>query len=240
MDLEALIAQITEEVCIRIQNENAKIFGSADLARHMEYTLINPRIHIEEIRRMCEAAKQKNYACVCVPQWFVAVAKDLLQDSGTKVSTPVGLPGGTSSTAAKYAEVKEAVANGADEVDIPINMQLLQNSDLDGVKKDLEEAMGPAKDKALVKAVVETGSISSSQIAIAIEVCKQCNVEYVTVSNILSGRVHDASDVKEIVCLCNDEIKVKAIGEIKDYSTANTFIAVGIDRIGTSKAETMA
>ena len=243
MELDALIAQITEEVCARIQSDNApapKGTSTEGLAKHIEYTLINPSIRIDEIRRMCETAKKMNLAGVCVPQWFVSTVKQLLAGSDIRVSTSVGLPGGKTVTAAKYAEVKEAVKNGADEIDIPVNMDLLMRGDFDGVKKDLEEAMTPASGRALVKAVLETGRISQTQIMDTIEVLKQCGIDYITVSSILCGCAHNVEEIGSVVRACKDSMKVKVLGHVKDRTTASAMIMAGADRIGTSAAESIA
>ena len=197
MDLDALIAQITDEVCSRIENEGAAQVNSSDIAGFMEYTQMDPSMKIEDVERMCSVAKQKSFASVCVSQWFVAYAKEQLSGTDVKVCTSVGLPGGNSATAAKYAEVKEAVKNGADEVEIPINMTLLEKGDLEALKNDLEEAMVPANEKAVVKAVVEIGDISADKRTAAIAECKQCHADYVTISNILCARPHDLEEVKK-------------------------------------------
>lgn len=243
MDLDALIAQITDEVCSRIENggafETDSSFGGAsavnlDVAAAMEYTAMGPQMKIEDLARVCDVAKQKNFASVCVAQWFVAFAKENLAGTNVKVATSVGLPGGNSSTAAKYAEVKEAIKNGADEVDIPINMELLEKGDLEELKNDLEEAMTPAKDKAIVKAVIELGNISADKRTAAIAECKLCNADYIAISSILCGKAHDMEEVKKVVELCKGSIKVKAVGHIKDGATAGALISLGVDRIGTS------
>jgi len=245
MDLDALIAQITDEVCLRIENDGAVDLGNIqaaatvniDVAGVMEYTAMDPQMKIEDVQNVCDAAKKKTFACVCVPQWFVAYAKEQLNGTNVKVCTSVSLPGGESSTAAKYAEVKEAVKNGADEVDIPINMSLLELGNLEELKNDLEEAMVPAKDKAVVKAVIEVGDISPDKRTAAIAECKQCHVDYITISSIVCGRAHDIEEAKKVVELCKGSIKVKAVGHIRDARAAGALISLGVDRIGTSAAE---
>lgn len=237
MDLDTLIAQITEEVCARILEDNPQPAGAepADLSAHIEYTFSSPAVTTDEVRRMCEIAKNKRLAAVCVPQWIVAFAKEQLFGSDVKVSTPVGLPGGMSATAAKYAEVKEAVKNGADEVDIPVNMALLAKGDFDAVRKDLEEAMMPAKGRICVKAVVESGA-GPQQLAAAVDIAKKSGVNYLAVSAITEQRTHDPGRVKELAGLCQGAVKLKLLGHIRDYSGASALVAAGGYRIGTSAA----
>lgn len=241
MDLETLIAQITDEICARIQGNAPQALSGpkpTDLSAHIEYTFSNPAVTTDEVRRMCEKAKNKKLASVCVPQWMVAFAKEQLFGSDVKVSTPVGLPGGMSSTAAKYAEVKEAVKNGADEVDIPLNMALLANGEYEAVKKDIEEAMMPAKGRICIKAVVELGLLPQ-QMAAAIDIAKKSGVEYLAVSAITGQQMHDPSRVRELAGLCQGTVKLKLLGHIKDYSGASALVAAGGYRIGTSSVEAL-
>ena len=241
MDLETLIAQITEEVCARIQGNTPQPTAgprATDLSAHIEYTFNNPGITTDDVRRMCETAKSRKLAAVCVPQWLVAFAKEQVFGSDVKVSTPIGLPGGESATAAKYAEVKEAVKNGVDEVDIPLNMAALKQGDYKSVRKDLEEAMMPAKGRACVKAVVESEA-TQQQLAAAIDVAKTCGVNYVTVSTITGQRPLDPGQVRELAGLCQGAVKLKLMGNIRDYANASALVSAGGYRIGTSAAEVL-
>lgn len=237
MNLDALIAQITDEVCRRYEMQSPQKYNGS-LAAKLEYTLIEPSLSIKDIEQMCETAKAKRLACVCVAQWFVDFAKQKLKDCDVKVSTCIGLPGGNSATAAKYAEVKEAVKNGVDEVDIPINMQHAVNGNYEELKNDLEEAMVPAKNEAVVKAVLELGQLSADQLKNVVKVCIQCGVDYISVSNITTGSPHDLAQVKQISDMCKN-IKVKALGKINSAVVADELLSVGVRRIGTSTAETM-
>jgi len=239
MELEALIEQITLEVCSKL-SEDMQGGGSEEMAAHMEYAQLNPKARLDEILQVCAKAAQKKLAAVCVPQWFVADAKEALCGTGVKVCTIVSLPGGNTSTAAKYAEVKEAVRNGADEVEIPLNMTLVESGDMEGAKNDLEEAMVPAAGKVLVKAVIEIGALSHSQQQAAAQMCRQCDVDYITVSNILGGSGHSGDDIKNFVGWCARDVKVKAIGKIPDQSMMRTILNAGAERIASSNAQLMA
>jgi deoxyribose-phosphate aldolase len=236
MDLETLIAQITEEVCARIQGEAPQAYAGAQpsaLSAHIEYTFNNPSMTTDDMRRMCETAKSKRLAAICVPQWLVAFAKEQVFGTDVKVSTLIGLPGGVSATAAKYAEVKEAVKNGADEVDIPLNMALLGQGDYKEVRKDLEEAMMPAKGRACIKAVVEANA-APQQIAAAIDIVKASGADFLTVSTITGQRSHEPGQVRELAGLCQGIVKLKLMGNIRDYSSASALVSAGGYRIGTS------
>ena len=222
------------ETMDRIQDEAQQVSaGVLDISAHIEFIFNNPAITTDDVRRMCEAGKNKKLAAICVPQWLVAYAKEQLLGTNVKVSTPVSLPGGISATAAKYAEVKEAVKNGADEVDIPMNMDLLKKGDYIAVRKDLEEAIMPAKGKACVKVVVESG-ISRQQMMAAIDIIQTCGVSFLTVSTISARSMHGPEQVEELADLCGGAIKLKLMGNIKDNADVGALVSAGVYRIGTS------
>ena len=217
-----------------IQDEAPQVSVEApDLSAHIEYIFNNPAITTDDVRLMCEAGKSKKLAAICVPQWLVAYAKEQLLGTDVKVSTPVSLPGGVSATAAKYAEVKEAVKNGADEVDIPLNMALLKKVDYIAVRKDLEEAIMPAKGKVCVKVVVESG-ISRQQMMEVIDIIQACGASFLTVSTISEHSTHGPQQVEELANLCRGTVKLKLMGSIKDNAEAGALVNAGGYRIGTS------
>jgi deoxyribose-phosphate aldolase len=241
MDLENIITKITEEVYARISEPPREAPGGNQgvSADRIEYSLLDPRMKIDAIDEACRTAKQKGYACICIPQWFIEHACGLLKGSSVKVCAPVGLPGGAAATAAKYAEVRQAVQNGAQEVDIPMNMELLKQGDLKGVKNDLEEAMVPARGKATVKAVLETGVLSPEQEEKAVALAQECGADYIVLSGILRGAAVEPRDVKRALDAAKGGLKVKAAGGIRDAGQAGALIAAGVHRIGTSSAGKM-
>jgi len=209
-----------------------------DLSARIEYIFSNPALTTDDVHRMCETGKSKKLAAICIPQWLVAYAKQQLLGTNVKVSTPIGLPDGASATAAKYAEVKEAVKNGADEVNIPLNMDLIKKGDYLAAKKDLEEAIMPAKGRTSVKAVVESG-ITSQQMMSVIDIVKTSGVSFLTLSTILAQNRHDPEQVGEVVKLCGNDVNLMLMGNIRDYDSANVLIKAGGYRIGTSSIEVL-
>lgn len=241
MEFEALIEKITQEVYANVQGRDTAEpgnSGSIELASYFEYTQINPSVKIDEIRHICEQAKQRKYACVCVPQWFTAFAKDMLTGTNVNVCTPVSLPGGDTSTPGKYAEVKQAVINGADEVEIPLNMTLLKQGNIDAAKRDIQEAMIPAAGKALVKVLIETAVLSEEKETQAVKMAIDSGADYIVISNILSAKPHESSYIGKISGLCKGRSKLKVMGNIKDNIKAREVISAGADRYGSSQAQT--
>jgi deoxyribose-phosphate aldolase len=227
MDIDRVVDRITQEVLNRI-SESDKIGGSKNIGSNIEYAMFSPLAKVEDIRHVCQKAKTENLACVGVPQWFVVFAKSLLEDTDIKVCTPLSLPGGSAATPAKYAEANEAVKNGADEIAIPINMNLLRAGKLEELKNDFSEAMLPASKKAKVKAVVEFDQISNDDIKNAIAIVKACRADYFVISNILSGAQAKTQDVEKVRALCGD-MKIKVLGGVKNEQDAKEIISAGAD-----------
>ena len=236
MELESIIARITEEVYARLGNDPDISQKKSGLAGHIEYARLDPAMKIGDVRAACETVKAKGYAAICVPQWFVAFAKDMLKGSGVKVCTPVGLPGGASATAAKYAEVREAVSNGADEVEIPANIRLIEKGDLEAAKNDIEEAMMPARGRAVVKVVIEAGALSEEQQVQAVAVAKQCGADYIAISSALAPACLGPAELKKIIAACGGGIRIKVSGCVKTDEDAKRLLDAGAERAGTSVA----
>ncbi len=229
MDIERVVEKITEEVYNRLAEPNAGSTGSADKQR-LEYAMFSPNAKVEDIRHICQKAKTENLSCVGVPQWFVAFAKTLLEDTNICICTPLSLPGGAAATAAKYAEVKEAVKNGAGEIAVPINMEMLKANKIEEAKNDFLDAMLPALGKAKVKAVVEFGSLSDRDIENAVAIAESGNADYFVISNILSGNRASVEDVKKVRVKCS-KISVKVLGGVQDEREAQILLDAGADAV---------
>ena len=152
------------------------------------YTFMDVDATIQRIKSVCESAKAGGYTTVVLPQWFVQYASELLGDSAA-VGTVVGLPGGMTSTYAKYAEAKQAVQNGARVLIIPMNMEYLAQSDFARAQNDLTEAMAPCKEKAKVYALIESGRLSPASLQKAAGACANSGVDCVLLSRVCGGHV---------------------------------------------------
>jgi len=193
-DIEQIIKSVAEEVYQKLQAEGgaAPAVKSAGSGNHKILVRMNPSMKIDEVKAACEEAKRANVCALCIPEWFVDFACAQLKGSNVKVATVVGLPMGTTSTWAKYAEVKLAVQAGATEIIIPINMTLAAAGDWDGVKKDLADSMTLCDQKAGALALIEVDSLSCDQIEKAAETAMACGVESVLISAVVSGGVTEA------------------------------------------------
>ena len=159
---------------------------------HKILARMNPSMKIDDVKAACEDAKRAGVCALCIPQWFVDYACGQLKGTNIKVATVVGLPQGTTSTFAKYAEVKLAVQAGATEIIIPINMTMAAAGDWDGVRKDLADSMTLCDQKAGAYALIEVDSLSCDQIEKAAETAASCGVEGVLISAVVGGQVTEA------------------------------------------------
>lgn len=203
MDIEQIIKRVSEEVYAMIRAEESSGAGKGVTGKE-QFVLsrMQPNMRIEEVKKACDDAKNGHVSALCIPQWFVTYAVEQLKGSNVRVATAVGLPGGSTSSFAKYAEVKQAVVSGAEAILIPVNMQLCAMAEWGAAKNDLAESMVPCKGKAAVYALLEVDSLSCDQLGTAAEMCASCGVDAVLLSAVVGGKVSDAQvqAVKQKVC----------------------------------------
>ena len=192
MDIELIIKRVAEEVYNKIRTEEQS-GGSSRGAADGQWIMsrMQPDMSLDAVKKACDEVKSSKARTLCIPQWFVSYAVEQLTGSGVQVATAVGRPGGTTSSFAKYAEVKQAVVAGAEAILIPVNMQLCAVGDWGGAKNDLAESMVPCKGKAAVYAMVEVDSLSCDQLATVAEMCTSCGVDLVCLSAVVGGKVSE-------------------------------------------------
>ena len=222
MDIEQIIKRIAEEVYGQIRAEEANNGGSAGVqsasapAAETVYSYMRITATVKDIADACNTVKNSGASVLCVPEWFVDTAAQALKGSNKRVATFVGLPGGATSSFAKYAEAKQAVVSGAEMVFIPVNMQLLNAGDWNGARNDLAETMVPCKGKAAVMAVLEVDSLSLDQLTTAAGMCAACGVDCVMLSAVNGGRPND-SHVKAVK---GQGVRVGIYGGVTDGNRA--------------------
>jgi len=195
---------------------------------------MDPKATVAGIEQKCEFAKEQGYGAIEVPQWFVSYAKEKLLGSKVMVSTCVGLPGGESSTFAKYAEVKQAVANKADEVSIPVNMSFINEKKISEAKNDFNEVMSMAKGKSKIKAILEFGLVDTILMKDSLNMLLELNVDTVVLSSVVTGKSID----KKYVSKVKNQIKMTELmilGCILSENDAEEYINSGADRVALSR-----
>ena len=207
-----------------------------NLASYMHHTILKPEATKEEVKKLCEEAKQYGFASVCVNSYYVPFVKQQLAGSEVATCCVVGFPLGAMSTKAKAYETKVSVEDGATEVDMVINIGALKDQEYQLVKEDIEAVVAATKGNALVKVIIETCLLTQEEIKIACQLAVEAKADFVKTSTGFStggAKKEDVALMKETV---GTKAKVKASGGIRSKETAMEMIAAGADRIGTSNA----
>lgn len=205
-----------------------------NIARYIDYTLLKADATEPMIENLCKEAVEHGFAAVCVNPYFVKKSKELLKDSNVKVATVVGFPLGANTMEVKAFEAKKAVEDGAEEIDMVINIGALKNKDYDYVREDIKAVVDAVKGKAIVKVIIETCLLSEDEKVKACELSKEAGAEFVKTSTGFStggATVEDVALMKKVV---GDGMEVKASGGIRDFETAKAMIEAGASRIGAS------
>jgi deoxyribose-phosphate aldolase len=175
-------------------------------------------------------------ANVCVSPYYVPLAAEYLRGSGVKVCTAIGFPHGAASTAAKVAEAREAIQNGAEELDVAMNILAIKNGELEEAQRDLNEVAFVARGRALIKAIYEQCLYSEQEKVQALQIARAAGVDFVKISNALSGKKASAEDVRFVRGVLGSGIGIKIDGGIADAQTVRELMAAGAGRFGCSKS----
>ena len=204
------------------------------IAKYIDHTLLKTDARKEDIEKLCSEAFHNGFASVCVNSCWVPLVSELLAGTDVKVCTVVGFPLGAASANAKAAEAADAVKNGADEIDMVINIGMLKSGMMEAVEDDIKEVRNAAKGKIL-KVIIETCLLSDDEKKAACRAAADAGADFVKTSTGFStggATVHDVALMKEAVSARG--LKVKASGGIRNYKDAKAMIDAGADRIGAS------
>ncbi|MCX7918230.1 MAG: deoxyribose-phosphate aldolase [bacterium] len=205
----------------------------ATIARLIDHTLLKPTATPDEIIQLCQEAKQFGFATVCVNPTYVKLAKSQLQGSPVKVCTVVGFPLGATSTTAKVCETLQAIIDGADEIDMVINIGLLKGGRLKEVEEDIR-AVKQACQGRILKVIIETALLSDEEKVTASILAKAAGADFVKTSTGFSSGGATVKDVALMRKAVGPEMGVKASGGIRDLATAEQMVQAGATRLGTS------
>lgn len=204
------------------------------LNRYIDHTLLKSTATKDDIIQLCNEAKEYDFFSVCINSCFVPLAKKELQDSNVKVCSVIGFPLGAMSTKAKVFEAKQALKDGADEIDMVMNIGLLKSKDFDAVWKDIEAVKNVMPNNVL-KIILEICFLEDLEIIKASELAIQSGADFIKTSTGFGtggATIHDVKLMKCVTEHCNT--KIKASGGIRDYKTALEFINLGVERLGVS------
>ena len=198
-----------------------------------DHTILKADATKEDVKKVCEEAMAYSFCSVCVNSYYVPYVAELLHGSDVKICTVVGFPLGAMSTRAKVLEAKIAVMDGADEVDMVINIGALKDKDYDVVLEDIK-AVKEACGNALLKVIIEACLLTDEEKVKACELSKEANADFVKTSTGFSTAGAKVEDVKLMRETVGNDMGVKASGGIHDKEFANALVEAGASRLGTS------
>lgn len=207
-----------------------------NLNKHIEHTLLKQDAKLEDFIKLFEEAKEHKFLGVCINPAYVKLAKENLLGSDVKIVTVVGFPLGANRSDVKAFETSKAVEDGADEIDMVINVSKLKDKDYDFIINDIKTVKTACKDKPL-KVILETDLLSKEEIKKACELCIEAKADFVKTSTgfVKNGVGAKAEDVKLMFDTVSPYgLKVKASGGIRDKEAALKMLEAGAERLGTS------
>lgn len=206
-----------------------------DIAKYIDHTLLKPEATWVDIAKLCDEAAEHHFAAVCVNPPFVKQCAQALRGSDVAVCAVVGFPLGAHTTATKVFETREAIDNGATEIDMVINIGALKARQDDLVREDIRAVVDVARAaRAIVKVIIECALLTDDEKVRACELAKEVGADFVKTSTGFSAggaTVHDVQLMRQVV---GDQIGVKAAGGIKTLAQVEAMLEAGATRIGTS------
>lgn len=205
-----------------------------DLAKYIDHTQLKPDTTEAKITSIIQEAKENDFASVCVNPYWVKYCFNELKDTDVKVCTVIGFPLGATTTETKVFETKNAIENGATEVDMVINVGALKSNNDFFVEQDIREVVAEAKGRALTKVIIETSLLTEGEKVRACKLAKTAGADFVKTSTGFSGGGATIEDVKLMRETVGPDIGVKASGGVRDLETTEAMIDAGATRIGAS------
>ncbi|WLR60594.1 deoxyribose-phosphate aldolase [Guptibacillus hwajinpoensis] len=205
-----------------------------ELAKMIDHTALKPDTSRAQIEKLCEEAREFNFASVCVNPTWVSLAAEMLQGAEAKVCTVIGFPLGAVTTETKAFETNDAIQKGATEVDMVINIGALKDRNNDLVEQDIKAVVEAAKGKALVKVIIETCLLTDEEKTRACELSVKAGADYVKTSTGFSTGGATVEDIKLMRNTVGPNIGVKASGGVRDLEGSQAMIDAGATRIGAS------
>ena len=203
---------------------------------YIDHTLLKPEATQEQIVKACEEAIEHGFTSVCVNSCHVSLVNEKLSGTAVKTCAVVGFPLGANTTESKMFEARQAIDNGAQEIDMVMNIGALKDCQYTLVEKDIAEIVKVAKGKALVKVILECCLLTNDEKVQSCEIAMQAGADFVKTSTGFSTGGATIQDVKLMRRVVGDKVGVKASGGIRDYDTAIAMINAGATRIGASSS----
>ncbi len=205
---------------------------ASEMAAYIDHTLLKPDAPQSAFDQLCDEAIQYGFKSVCVNSGRVAYVARKLQGTGVDVCSVIGFPLGAMDTRAKVFEARRAIEDGADELDMVLNIGALKDGDRKTVEEDIRSVRREAKNKTVLKVIIETCLLTDDEKVLACEIAKKAGADFVKTSTGFSSGGATVGDVALMRRVVGQKMGVKASGGIKDFATASAMIAAGANRIG--------
>jgi deoxyribose-phosphate aldolase len=206
-----------------------------NIAQFIDHTILKPTTTLAEIEKVCEEALEYAFAAVCVPPYYVRDASQVLEKRKVKLATVIGFPFGYSHYKAKRKEIKEAIKDGAEELDMVMNIAAFKSNDMAYLEKEIEEITNVIKENGCVlKVIIESGVPTNDEIIKCCELYKHFPVDYMKTS---TGYADKGASVEAIEIMRKhlpSSIQIKASGGIRTYEFARQLVDAGATRLGCS------
>lgn len=200
---------------------------------YIDHTILKATAEPSDIEKLCQEAINHKFKAICVNGCYTKLAKDRLKNSPVQLAVVIGFPLGAMSTAAKVFEAGDAIKDGADEIDMVINVGWLKSGQLELVKQEISKIKNAIGDKVL-KVIIETCYLTEEEKRKACELAVEAKADYVKTSTGFGTGGATYDDVKLMKEVVGNKAKIKASGGVKDRVTALKYISLGVSRIGTS------
>lgn len=205
------------------------------LAQFIDHTILKPTTTLADIEKICEEAAQYGFAAVCVPPYYVKDAKTILQNTPVKVATVIGFPFGYSHFTAKLAEARQAILDGADELDMVMNLAAFKSNDMAYLESEIGEMTNlTSGHEVTLKVIVESGILSEEEIIKCCDLYKHYPIGYMKTSTGYAEKGATLEAVQLMRMHLPPSIQIKASGGVKTYEFAQQLIDAGATRLGCS------
>jgi deoxyribose-phosphate aldolase len=205
-----------------------------DIAGMIDHTLLKPDATRKQMEALCLEGKKCNFASVCMNPVWVKFCREVLTGSGVKICTVSGFPLGANTTAVKTKEAEIGIEDGADEIDMVMNVGAFKSGDLKLVEEDIRDVRNAIGKNKILKVIIECGLLTNEEKMRATEIVRSCGADFVKTNTGFGYGGATVEDVRLLRKIAGEDMGVKASGGIRDFQTAMSLIEAGANRIGTS------
>jgi deoxyribose-phosphate aldolase len=208
-----------------------------NIAQYIDHTILKPTTLLSDIEKVCAEALDYQFAAVCVPPLFVKKANELVRNPSIKIATIIGFPFGYNAIEAKVAEIILAMVDGAEELDMVVNISAIKNNDWNFIANEINTILPIIKSrKKVIKVIIESGILTDDEIIKCCDIYGAAGVDYVKTSTGYAEKGASVHAVKLIRNHLADNVEIKASGGIKTYQFAKELIDAGATRLGCSSS----